>query len=333
MEKAPKLKVVLFTSKTLKNGEHPVMFRLTKDRKAKYIATGYSSKTTHWDGKNNKPKSKHPKQIELETYLMVQGEKMQRGLMELFLDKKTYSVEQATNKVKGARNKKSVKAYFDEVIQDEKAKGSIRTSNAYKQTRNVLFTFYTKADLQFSEMDYSLLTKFESFLKQRKAKDNTLIFYFKTIRALYNKAQKEGLIRSKDSPFKDFSISKFDKTTQHRALQETEIEKIKALKLEHNTPIWHTRNLFLFSYYSMGMNYTDVSHLTWDNIISTSVEGKEVLRVVYERAKTGRKFNLKLVAGAVKILNEYRELQTDKYIFPVIHERADTALKMYNRVM
>ncbi len=278
MEKAPKLKVVLFKSKKLKNGEHPVMFRITKDRKSKYIATGYSSKTTHWDGKNNKPKSKHPKQIELETYLMVEAEKMQRGLMEMFLDKKTYSLEHATTKVKNARNKKTVKAFFDEVVKDEKAKGNIRTSNAYKQTRNVLFTFYIKTDLQFSEIDYSLLTKFESFLKQRKAKDNTLIFYFKTLRALYNKAQKEGLIRSKDSPFKDFSIGKFDRTTQHRALQEGEIEKIKALKLEFNTPIWHARNLFLFSYYAMGMNYTDVSHLTWDNILTTSVDSKEAFR-------------------------------------------------------
>lgn len=332
MEKSAKLKVVLFASKKLKNGEHPIMFRITKDRKSKYLATGYSAKTTHWDYKNNKPKSKHPKQLELESYLSIEGEKIQRSMTELILDKKPYTAEHAATKVRGVRNKKSVHKYFDEVIQDEKEKGNIRTSLTYKQPQNVLFTFHPNTDLQFSEIDYPLLTKFETYLKKRNAKDNTLIFYIKTLRALYNRAQRQGLIRNQVSPFVEFKISKYDKTTQHRALQENEIEEIKKLKLEMNTSIWHARNIFLFSYYAMGMNYTDVAHLTWDNIHSTTVEDKEVLRVVYERAKTGRKFNLRLMKGAIKIIEEYRRLRTDKYIFSIINETADTPQKMYYRV-
>lgn len=308
------------------------MFRITKDRKSQYIATGYSAKPADWDSKINKPKTKHPKYTEIETYLSIEGKKIEKGFMELFLDEKPYTVEQAMSKVRNKRTKKTVKAVFDEVIEDEKKKGNIRTSNAYKQTRNVLFTFYTKSELQFSEIDYSFLIKFESYLKQKDAMDNTLIFYFKTLRALYNKAQKQGLIRNQVSPFIDFKIGKYDNSTRKRALQEGEIDKIKKLKLEPNTTIWHAKNIFLFSYYAMGMNYTDIVHLTWDNIISIPNKGETELRIIYERAKTGRKFNLRLMTGAIEILKAYQKLKTDKYIFPVINEDATTPLKMYNRL-
>ncbi|MBK6976952.1 MAG: hypothetical protein IPH28_07360 [Cytophagaceae bacterium] len=45
--------IVLFTSKTLKNGEHPIMVRIIKDRKTKYISIGHSCSKELWDIKKN----------------------------------------------------------------------------------------------------------------------------------------------------------------------------------------------------------------------------------------------------------------------------------------
>ena len=47
------VKVILYTSKTLSNGEHPVMLRIIKDRKPKYISTGISCSKSLWDPKLN----------------------------------------------------------------------------------------------------------------------------------------------------------------------------------------------------------------------------------------------------------------------------------------
>ena len=57
--------VVLFTSKTLKNGEHPIMVRIIKDRKTKYISVGHSCSPELWDFKKEMPKRKHPLFTEL----------------------------------------------------------------------------------------------------------------------------------------------------------------------------------------------------------------------------------------------------------------------------
>ena len=57
--------VLLFTSKTLKNGEHPIMIRVIKNRKSKYMSIGKSSKLDLWDMDKQQPKRKHPNHQEL----------------------------------------------------------------------------------------------------------------------------------------------------------------------------------------------------------------------------------------------------------------------------
>ena len=47
---------VLYRSKTLSNGEHPLMLRLTKNRKLKYISLHISLNADYRDFNKNKPK-------------------------------------------------------------------------------------------------------------------------------------------------------------------------------------------------------------------------------------------------------------------------------------
>lgn len=60
------IKVMLYTSKVLKSGEHPIMVRIIKDRKIKYISVGHSCHPDLWDFKKELPKRKHPNYRELE---------------------------------------------------------------------------------------------------------------------------------------------------------------------------------------------------------------------------------------------------------------------------
>lgn len=59
------VKVLLYTSKVLKNGEHPIMLRLIKDRKIKYVSLDQSCKAELWDSNEQRPTKKHPHKVEL----------------------------------------------------------------------------------------------------------------------------------------------------------------------------------------------------------------------------------------------------------------------------
>ena len=45
------IEAVLYTSKTLSNGQHPILLRLTKNRKRKYISLHISLPQEQWDAK------------------------------------------------------------------------------------------------------------------------------------------------------------------------------------------------------------------------------------------------------------------------------------------
>ena len=54
------VEIICYKSKVLKNEEHPLVLRITKDRKRKYQSLGISVKPEHWDFVKNKPKPNCP---------------------------------------------------------------------------------------------------------------------------------------------------------------------------------------------------------------------------------------------------------------------------------
>ena len=60
------IEAVLYTSKTLSNGQHPIMLRLTKNRKRKYISLHISLALQYWDAEKCKPRRNCPDKERIE---------------------------------------------------------------------------------------------------------------------------------------------------------------------------------------------------------------------------------------------------------------------------
>ena len=54
------VKVVYYTYKTLADGSHPFMVRITKDRKLKYLATGQSLHPKYWNPLKKEVRKSYP---------------------------------------------------------------------------------------------------------------------------------------------------------------------------------------------------------------------------------------------------------------------------------
>ena len=57
---ATTVNVLCYKSKTLSNGEHPLMIRICKDGKKKYVSLGVSVRAEHWNFEKSVPKSNCP---------------------------------------------------------------------------------------------------------------------------------------------------------------------------------------------------------------------------------------------------------------------------------
>ena len=158
--------------------------------------------------------------------------------------------------------------------------------------------------------------------------ETSLSVYFRTLRAIFNRAVKDQIVGMNHYPFRDFKISKFDTRTRKRAIDKADIQKIKAINISGKPVVQLSKDVFLFSYYCQGMNLTDLAHLRWSQIVQD--------RLFYVRAKTGKEFNLKLLEPARQILEYYRPFtgsKPDNYVFPILNaERHITPIQIDNRI-
>lgn len=91
-----------------------------------------------------------------------------------------------------------------------------------------------------------------------------------------------------------------------------EIERIETAELEEDSPMWHTRNVWLFSFYFAGIRISDVLQMKWSDLMDG--------RLYYTMNKNEKPLSLKIPEQAEGILNCYRPSRQKNagYIFPYL---------------
>jgi len=299
------LKVILFKSKDLKDGSHPVLLRVTYQRKRKYFSLKMAAKPTQWDEASSRYKRDREKNILIGHY--------EKNAEEIVVDFERqnlpFSFDRFEQEFLHNQSRETVFDFLAAHQADLMEAGKVGTAYVYKDCLNALKRFYKK-DFSFNDIDYSFLLRWEKFLAQTNS-INSISVSMRTLRAAYNKAVKIGAARKDLNPFDDYKIKQTP--TPKRALKQEHIAAIWELDLPEGSRIWHTRNFFVFSYLTQGMNFTDMMHLQWKESILDD-------RITYRRAKTGKLFTIKIQGAIEVILNLYRLDwgNNSTYIFPLL---------------
>ena len=133
-------KIILRTSKTLSNGEHPIMLRITINRQSLFITTKKSSSRENWDEKGQCVLKAHPdcktvnpllKNITSKTdlYLLNAGED---GTVVTFDDIKNI-VLKLTSTDRGIKTQ-SLFSYFEDEIKRLKVQERLGYAETYQST-------------------------------------------------------------------------------------------------------------------------------------------------------------------------------------------------------
>ena len=138
-------------------------------------------------------------------------------------------------------------------------------------------------------------------------KQNSIHNYFRTIRAIYNKAIKHKVVDRSFYPFHDITVK--SESTPKRAITKEDLIKLTTNPITINTPLWKALKYFLLSYYLIGISFTDLAFLKQENI----VEG----RVVYRRRKTHKIYSVKLFPAVEKLLSELKD-ENSSYLLPIL---------------
>jgi hypothetical protein len=262
------VKVVLRRSSKLKDGRYPITIRLTHQKKLKYIFTGYSALEREWSGKyplylNNK----HPNYKELNAFLLKEYSRANDELIKLNNHGKPFTVWDIYERIKKQSCSTTLFAFAEDLISKLTESGRVGNAENYKNAIRVIRHFTNGQDPKFEDINYKWLTDFEAYHYAKGNSPVSLSVYMRSLRSLFNKAIQFGLVDEAYYPFgRNKSIIPTG-SSKKRAISKEDFIKIEQLELAKDTPIWHARNYFLFSFYTMGMSWVDMAHLKMRNII------------------------------------------------------------------
>jgi len=306
------VEVICYKVRPLKNGEYPLMLRITKSRKRKYISIGTSVKEKFWDFDKNKPKRNCPNKEQIERLIASKTAEYNDLIVEMTTQQREYTAETLVSHFRNRIQCSTVIELYDKLIADFKRNGHLGNARVYQYSRSSLLKF-TNMQIPFSDITIMWLRRYEDWLRTNGCGETTVSQLFRTLRSVFNKAIELQLVKRDYYPFDTYKVNKFDTRTKKRAITKEDVRKVISLDLSKGYPSERlARDIFVFSYFGAGINFADIALLKYGNIRDK--------RVQYVRKKTGKPINFLLTEEMQKIIAQYQQKgQTDEdYIFPIL---------------
>lgn len=314
--------VLCYKSKTLSNGENPLMICVSKNGKRTYKSLGISINPIHWDFDKNKPKRNCPDKEQIERLIIEKLKVFNETILDLNATQKEYTSDSLINRVEKPFKLKTVEIIFNEQINILEKAQNFGSLHLYKYTCKSLKTFNSHLNFYFSDIDTVWLKKFENWLRNKNLSDNSIGIIYRTLRTVYNIAIEEKCVNPQLYPFRSYKVSKLHKETAKRALTKSDIKRIINYEAS-NEREQLSLDIFIFSYLMGGINFVDIASLTKDNIINN--------QLVYTRKKTNKLIKLPIHPTVYELFEKYHNPE-NPYLFPILFAYHKTEQQKANRI-
>ena len=212
--------------------------------------------------------------------------------------------------------------FMQSVISQLQLIGKERTAETYHSTLKSIIKFRQEQDILLVDIDSDLMLMYEAYLQSSGITRNSISFYMRILRAVYNRAVEKELTENRH-PFKHVYTG-IEKTVK-RAIPLKNIKQIKNLELPIKSALDFARDIFLFSFYTRGMSFIDIAFLKKKNL-SNGI-------LCYRRRKTGQQLFIRWEKCMQDILDKYKENDDSPYMLPIIIPQAKQERKQYKNVL
>lgn len=241
--------------------------------------------------------------------------------------RREYTVDDIVYRYGLQEDRATVMSFMDARIGQLISSGRLGTARNYIRARNSLAQYLGPADVTFVSMTKDFVSGYGAFLQRRGLVRNSISFYMRILRAVYNSAVRHLLVEQ-TYPFSDVYTG-VDRTRK-RAVGETVVSRLFRLDLSRSASLTLARDMFLFSYCTMGMAFVDMAYLRKDDIRGGSIH--------YVRRKTGQPLCVRMEPCIRQIVDRYAD-RSEVYVFPILksedpektYARYQVALNYYNR--
>ena len=302
---------VKFRHSTVADREGSIYYQIIHQRKVRQLPTKYKVWPTEWNESRctvtSTPKNERKLFIfSIRDRIRTDIERLNKIVRKLESEGMAYSADDVIDEFNRYAHEYSLFNFMENIIAKLKQNGKIRTSETYKSTLNSFRKFRKNEDIMLDSLTPDIMEAYEAWLRNRGVTPNTISFYTRILRAVYNRAVEDDIIENRN-PFRHVYTG-IDKTVK-RALPLALIKKLKALDLSLTPSLDFARDMFLMSFYLRGMSFIDIAFLKKTDL--------KYGHITYRRRKTGQQLIIKWTKEMQMILDKYPENATD-YLLPII---------------
>lgn len=325
-----KFKLVILENTKRKNGKNLIFLRLTQKNKVKYISTTVECDANDWLGVKEMLKKTNDKSIKNNYLINEFKSHWENKYNSLPIEKRELiTIEQFILEIENEKKQFERQDFFkivDSKIELLSSSGKMGSANCYKDMMNSVKNFSNGKSFFLDSINAEWLRKYETYLKKRNCKDTSISVRMRAIRTIFNESIENGIVSPEIYPFKSYKISKLKQANNVRAIDIEDVKKISELDTKLYPKLKLSKDLFMFSYYTGGMNYKDMMLLEHSNFYNN------YSRISYVRSKTNGHFDFSISDKAKEIVDYYvnRSIGT-KYLFPILLKDNLTPIQISNR--
>lgn len=317
------VKAVLNKDRIKKQGDYSLVIQIIHHRVKRVVYTPYKLKEVEFDRIEQRAlytdgvRYTRKTIKEINVFMAAMKDEIARIIDQLAVTSKNFTTEDIVAKYRLGQNDKYLITFMERHIAKKESQGKIGTARAFRSTMRSLKKYIGNRVIAFTDVDSHFVKGYEEFLYDRHVKQNTVGFYLRNLRTIYNLADESGIAVGEDA-FRRVRIKTIK--TLKRALKQDVVEKIALMDLSDDIKLDKARDLFMFSFYTRGMSFVDIIYLRHTDMVDGVI--------YYRRQKTHQLMEVAITEPLQKLITKY--YTDDTYVLPFINQGdQETIYKRY----
>lgn len=322
---------VKFRPSTVEGRPGTIVCLVTHRRIARQITTGYKVFPCEWDEERSEPipvsdNSRTDIVNRITQKLRSDMERLSAIIERFESQSRNYSSDDVVEEFRRTGGENTFFIFMENAIERLRQLNHSGTAKNYSAALGSFKRFRNSEDIPIGSIDHILMEDYQAYLKSAGLTPNSISFYMRILRAVYNRAVEQELTIDRN-PFR--TVFTGVEKTRKRAISISDIKRIRDLDLSLKPNLEFARDLFLFLFLCRGMSFIDAAFLKKSDIRNGVLS--------YRRHKTGQSLHIKVIRQIEEIINRYSN-KDSPYLLPIItrphcdeRRQYETALRRINK--
>lgn len=317
---------VKFRPSTVADRPGSIVYLVTHRRTVRQITTGYKVFPCEWDEKRSGlaavPDNGRTDVIRsVARKLQSDMERLDEIIRRFDRERRDYSSDDVVAEFRRTGEGNTFFNFMERVIGRLRQLKHTGTAKNYRAALGSFRRFRDNGDIPMEAVDHILMEDYQAYLTSTGVVPNSISFYTRILRAVYNRAVEQGLTDDR-RPFR--TVFTGTEKTLKRAISISDIRRIRDLDLSPKPHLEFARDLLLFLFLCRGMSFIDAAYLKKEDIRGGIL--------TYRRHKTGQMLHIKIIEPIKELIDRYSNKKSP-YLLPVISRPGNDERRQYEAAL